>query len=196
MKVRKARSEENRSAIIAAAARLFAERGFDGIGVADITREAGLTHGGFYGHFASKQALAAEACGQAFEHSLARLARAKERTGGDFSRFLAGYLTEDHRDRRVPRCPMPAYAGEIPRQEEAVRDSFADGVENYLEAMAAWFAEGGQGDAEECRGKAIAVLSAMVGGMALARATAASDPQFSAEILAVLRRELGERAGA
>src|SRR5687768_14918347 len=73
VKVTKEQAAAHRAAIVAAAGRLFRERGFDGVGVAEITRAAGLTHGGFYGHFASKDALAAEACGQAFAESLARL---------------------------------------------------------------------------------------------------------------------------
>ncbi|WP_247896718.1 TetR/AcrR family transcriptional regulator [Azospirillum argentinense] len=73
MKVSKEKAAENRAAIVKAAGRLFRERGFDKVGVAEITKAAGLTHGGFYGHFASKDALAAEACEAAFAESLGRL---------------------------------------------------------------------------------------------------------------------------
>ena len=110
MKVTKEQAAAHRAAIVAAAGRLFRERGFAGVGVAEITRAAGLTHGGFYGHFASKDALAAEACGQAFAESLALLQARLDRPDGDLLRYLDSYLSERHRDRRDGGCPMAARA--------------------------------------------------------------------------------------
>ena len=86
MKVSKTQSAENRQAIVDAAARLYRERGLAGVGLAEISREAGFTHGGFYGRFESKDALAAEACGQALDQGLARLRDSLERHGGDAAR--------------------------------------------------------------------------------------------------------------
>src|SRR3954470_22008673 len=130
MKVTKEKAAEHRAAILKAACRLFRERGFDGVGVAEITREAGLTHGGFYGHFASKDALAAEACEYAFSAGTIRLSESAA-----LPDYVASYLTERHRDRGDGGCPMAALATQIPRQDETVEASFADGVAAYLEAM-------------------------------------------------------------
>lgn len=179
VKVSKERAAANRAAIVAAAERLFRERGFNGVGVAEITKAAGLTHGGFYGHFASKEALAAEACGEAFAKSRARAGRA-----ADLGDYLAGYLSERHRDGAETGCPMPAYATEVARQGSHVQEHFAEGVERFVERLMGLMA--GESD----RAGAIALASAMVGGMALARATAKAAPELSGEILAALREQL------
>jgi TetR/AcrR family transcriptional repressor of nem operon len=188
MKVSRETAARHRAAIVEAAARLFRERGFDGVSVAEIMRAAGLTHGGFYGHFDSKDALAAEACGHAFANSVRRLA---EGPAGDLSAYLDSYLSDDHRDRRQGGCPMAAYAGEVTRQDAAVQDEFAEGVGRYVEALAKRLPVSG-GDARE---QAITLAAALVGGLALARATAAGDPVLSQEILTALRHQLARLAG-
>jgi TetR/AcrR family transcriptional repressor of nem operon len=188
VKVSKQQAAEHRAAMVDAAARLFRERGFDGVAVAEITRAAGLTHGGFYGHFASKEALAEEACVHSFAEALELLA---ERTGvaGDLERYLDTYLSLRHRDGRGDGCPMAALAAEIPRREEGLQDRFAGGVAAYVAALADELCRAGF-VAAEARERALLTLAALVGGMALARATAAAAPDLSAEFLATLRREL------
>src|SRR4051812_19398836 len=119
MRVSKEKAAQHRAAIVAAAARLFRTRGFDGVGVAEISRAAGLTHGGFYGHFASKDALAGEACEHAFAAGIGRLSES-----GPLADYIASYLTERHRDRRDGGCPMAALATQIPRQDETVEERF------------------------------------------------------------------------
>src|SRR6218665_3237183 len=116
MKVSKAQSAENRQAILEAAARLYREHGLAGVGVAEISREAGFTHGGFYGRFESKQALAAEACEQAFAVSLPRLQASLQRHEGDARPFFQGYLSPAHRDGAGRGCPMPALAVDAARE--------------------------------------------------------------------------------
>lgn len=96
MKVSKAQAAENRQGILDAAARLYRERGLSGVGVADITRDAGLTHGGLYRHFASKDALVREACAQAFDWSIAPLEGAQDAT--DLASRVKSYLSSTHRD--------------------------------------------------------------------------------------------------
>src|SRR6218665_164160 len=98
MKVSKAQASENRQAILEAASRLYRERGVAGVGVAEISREAGFTHGGFYGHFESKEALAAEACALAFQAPLARLQDTLQKHGGDAGPYFQNYLSARHRD--------------------------------------------------------------------------------------------------
>ena len=130
MKVSKEKAAAHRAAIVDAAERLFRERGFDGVGVAEITKAAGLTHGGFYGHFASKEVLAAEACGEAFAKSRVRAARSTDLAG-----YIASYLSPRHRDRPEAGCPMPAYATEVARQGAVVQEQFVAGVDRFVEVV-------------------------------------------------------------
>src|SRR5438067_9036571 len=100
MKVSREQAAQNRERIVEAAAKLFRERGFEGIGVADLMKEAGLTHGGFYGHFSSKDDLIAEASARALTGSLALFSRVAERTPADPLPAIArAYLTRSHRDK-------------------------------------------------------------------------------------------------
>lgn len=192
MKVTKQQAAENRAAVVEAAAKLFRARGFDGVGVAEITQAAGLTHGGFYGQFKSKSALAAEACDQAFVESLDRLQARLEDPEGGVGRMLAGYLSPRHRDHPDDGCPMAAYATEVTRQDSEVQERFAAGVSEYVDALAAGLPVG---SAAERRRRALTILAAMVGGMALARATAQGNPELSAELLAGPHHELAQLAG-
>ncbi len=193
MKVTREKAAEHRAAIVTAAGRLFRERGFEGVGVAEITRAAGLTHGGFYGHFASKDALAAEACGQTLAESRALLETRMAAFDGDFGRYFASYLSLRHRDDRERGCPMAAHASEVVRQSGAVQAQFTDGVGGFIEALAERLPAGD--DPGERRRLAITMVAALVGGLALARATAVSAPELSAEILASVRTQLAGLAG-
>ena len=184
MKVSKAQSAENRQAVLDAAARLYRERGLSGVGVAEISREAGFTHGGFYGRFASKDEFAAEACALAFEAPLARLQASLEKHGGDARPYIQNYLTPRHRDDAGGGCPMPALAVDAARAQGPVPAALTEGIAAYLQALA-----GAAPDAA-AKARAIGTLSALVGGMVLARATAETAPALSAEILATLQAQL------
>lgn len=192
MKVSRAQASENRQTILETASRLYRERGFAGVGVAEITREAGFTHGGFYGHFDSKDALAAEACELAFVAPLARLQASLENNGGDASAYFQYYLRPQHRDTAALGCPMPALAADAAREQGAIPAAITQGIGAYLETMASRRPDGSVTDAPTAADKARAItsLSALVGGMVLARATAASAPALSDEILATLLPEL------
>src|SRR5271170_4176558 len=99
MKVSRAQAAENRERILDVATRLFRERGIDGIGVADLMQAAGLTHGGFYGHFKSKDDLAVQACRRAFARSAESWASVVENTSGDpLASICRQYVSERHRD--------------------------------------------------------------------------------------------------
>lgn len=190
MKVSKEKAAAHRAAMVKAAGRLFRERGFDGVGVAEITRAAGLTHGGFYGHFESKGALAAEACGAVLDMAVDRLPGGSRAVAADLGGFLDSYLTERHRDRSGDGCPMVAFASDMPRQDAALQAPFGTGLETYLAKIEALLPEHDAEGGRSRRDRAIALVSTLVGGLALSRATAKSAPELSAEILAALRREL------
>src|SRR5438270_11231178 len=115
MRMTREKAAENRARIVETAARLFREKGFDGIGLNAIMKEAGLTHGGFYGHFSSKEDLAAEA-----------VARAVERGTGWQSRytnvadFVSDYLSESHFTDRTNGCVLAALGGDVARRGEGM----------------------------------------------------------------------------
>src|SRR6476619_2991342 len=117
MKVSRQQAAQNRERIVEAAAQLFRERGFEGIGVADLMKEAGLTHGGFYGHFESKEDLMAQACTRASARSRALWTRLAERAPRDpLAEIASVYLTARHRDDPGDGCLMAALASDAARQ--------------------------------------------------------------------------------
>src|SRR3954468_13217471 len=109
-RVSQAQAQENRKRIVETAARMFRERGIAGVSVADVMAEVGLTHGGFYKQFASKDALVDEAVGLAFTEQAGRLAGFAEHDGGR-SAFLDTYLSTDHRDDPGHGCPSAGFGG-------------------------------------------------------------------------------------
>src|SRR5580698_10067964 len=109
MRVSKKQSETNRGALLQAAGRLFREKGFDGVGVAEVAKEAGLTHGALYAHFPSKDALAAEA----FSDSITQRLAGMRELPWTFEEFLDAMFSTEQRDRMADGCPMTASASEI-----------------------------------------------------------------------------------
>jgi TetR/AcrR family transcriptional repressor of nem operon len=196
MRLSKEQAARNRQAILDTAARLFRERGIDGVGVADLMKEAGFTHGGFYNHFPSKEALAAEACGLAFEAALSTLmetlAREKGRDGAALARYLDHYLSPEHRDDPGGGCPTAALAADAGRQGAPVQASYAAGIEALLEILVTHLPrlKSGRKAAEPpaAREQALRTLSEMVGALVLSRAVAEANPVLSDEILETSRR--------
>ena len=191
MKVSKAQAAENREGIVDAAARLYREKGLDGVGVAEITRDAGLTHGGLYRHFESKDALAREACLRAFEWTITPLdgLESAEEDGAPATRLRAlvhGYLSAAHRDHPGEGCPAAALAADAARAGPEMSEVFAQGVERNIQRFMSVL----QGDDAAKRNQTIVTLSSMVGALVLARAKAAGNPALSEEILATLREQL------
>lgn len=187
MKVTREKANQNRAAIVAAAEQLFRAKGFDGVGIADITRAAGLTHGGFYGHFASKDALAAEACALSFAESLERMAARARSGGGGIKAYIDAYLSPAHVTGTAPRCPMAAFSSDIVRQDGQVQARFAEGVADYIAAMAAMLP---QADAQARHDRATTLLCTLVGALSLARAVAGSDPAAADALLEQVRSDL------
>ena len=179
MKVSKAEAAQNRERIIEVAAKLFRERGFDGIGVADLMKSAGLTHGGFYGHFASKEDLMAQACARVLKDALDALHQFAERDGENaLSAFASAYLTPVHRDRPGEGCTLAALGAEVPRHGSLVRAAFTQGVRALVD-MLMRLVPGKSKCAK--REQALTIYASMVGALVLARAV--DDIEFSEEVL-------------
>ncbi len=195
MRISKAETEANRAKVLAAAARLFREKGVDGIAVSDLMKEAGLTHGGFYNHFQSKEELAAAAFDAAFDAAIERLESkiAKAGTRGRrkaLERYVERYLARETRDRPGLSCPMATLGTDAVRHGAALRREFAAGVRRYL----GLFAELMPGKGSRRRREAITTLSTLIGALTLARACAEADNDLSDEVLTAVREELGSRS--
>ena len=193
MKVTKQKSAENRAALTRAAGRLFRERGIDGVGVAEISKAAGLTHGALYAQFSSKQALAAEALAQGVARSHARMTTPTPDGPPTLHDYLGRYLSLAHRDNLAEGCAMAASASEVARQDEAVSARFAEGFEQM--AGAVQVALEGASPRADNRVRALTITAAMIGGVTVARAAAKARPDLSEEILAAMRRVLGQVGG-
>jgi TetR/AcrR family transcriptional repressor of nem operon len=193
LKVTKEKAAENRAALVQAAGRLFRERGIDGVGVAEISKEARLTHGALYAQFPSKEALAAEAFASGLKPGLEQMTADREGRSGTLTDFLDDYLSVDHRDNMAAGCPMSASASEVARQDKAVCERFAEGFEQIASAMEREL--GVSPVKAENRQRALAMMAAMIGGVAASRAVAKADPKLSNEILRAVRRIVGELGG-
>lgn len=170
MKVTREQMAENRHRILDAASRLFKDKGFGAVSVAEVMKAAGLTHGGFYGHFSSKDDLVA----QTLAHALA----ADSVGDGKFSTFLGSYLSPRHRDNAASGCPTAGLAAAIRHQTPQAQAAMTEG----LRAQIARIGEALQDlDPSDRRRAAIGSWAAMVGAVILARAI--DDPDLSDEIL-------------
>ena len=183
MKVSREQAAENRARVIEVAGRLFRERGFDGIGVADIMRGAGLTHGGFYGQFASKDDLAAQACAQTLDRSVARWTQL---AAGEapLTAIVTSYLLPSHRDAPGSGCAMSALSGGAARQPEAVRNAFTQALQSFAGVLSKLIP--GASRAARRR-KALATMAGLVGAVILSRAV--NDAGLSDEILNAAAKE-------
>jgi TetR/AcrR family transcriptional repressor of nem operon len=186
MRVSREKAAENRERIVDSASRLFREKGFDGVGIDAIMNEAGLTHGGFYGHFGSKSGLAAEAVSRALERSTK-----KQRRFTNLDDLVSDYLSERHRADRMNGCAVAALGADIARQGEGVRRVLTAYVRAQLNRFVRLLGNGTQASR---RRRAITKLAGMVGALTLARAV--DDPALSKEILAIARDAFGKERPA
>ncbi len=183
MKVSREQALENRENVVQAAARLFRERGIDGVGVAELMKSVGLTHGGFYGQFGSKEELVAEACAWAFEGSVAKWKRTAAAHPRDAAGAIADfYLAPEHRDRPGAGCAAAALAGDMAREGVHARQAFTQGVRDLVGVIAA----SKEGSESQRQRQALATFSAMLGAVVLARAV--DDAELADEILAAARQ--------
>jgi TetR/AcrR family transcriptional repressor of nem operon len=179
MRVSREQAVKNRERIIDVASREFREKGFDGIGVADVMKSAGLTHGGFYGHFASKDDLIAEACAASMDRSAEKWSKLAEASPDEaFAAITNSYLLKAHRDDKATGCTIAALAPDIARQSRPVRTRFTEGTRALLNILAK--AIPAQSEAAN-RERALATMAGLVGTLMLSRAV--DDPEFADEIL-------------
>jgi len=186
MRYSKDHKSETRDRIVQTAARRFREDGVEAVGVAALMADAGLTHGGFYAHFPSKEALVAAACAEGFSQNGARLRRTVERhpAGERVAALADAYLSPAHRDNPGQGCAAAAIGAEIARHPAETRAAFTQGLQGLLRlAEDALRADGGDPAA------APQAVNAMVGALIMAR-TAADDPVLSDSLLEAGRRTL------
>jgi TetR/AcrR family transcriptional repressor of nem operon len=175
--------DKTRAAIVEATAQRIAAGGFEAAGVASIMAEVGLTHGGFYAHFKSRDALLAAAVGRLFERGVETLTRLEEKYGESaLGRYLDFYLSPRHRDDAGGGCPIPALAAEARNAAPVVKAAFDAGLEQLADKLSGMMP--GKGG----RKAAVALLAEMGGVVALARAM--GDAKASGELLAGKRKAL------
>lgn len=184
--------EETRKRVVKAAAGAVRARGPDGVSVAEIMKEAGLTHGGFYAHFASKDDLLAEAIGEAFRQSRRHMPLYDAALADDaaLEAFVDRYVSAAHRDHPETGCVIAAMSSHIPRQAAPVREVFDRGVMGLVGGISARLT---RTPAEDREGLAASLLAEASGAVALARAVA--DPELSDRLLAQSRRRIKARMG-
>jgi TetR/AcrR family transcriptional repressor of nem operon len=184
--------QETRARVLKVAAKALREKGPDKLGVADVMRAAGLTHGGFYAHFPSKEAFLTESLNEVFAQSGERMKGLVEGLGprGALSAYIDYYVSKSHRDNPASGCPIVALNSDLPRQPKKFRAAFDAGVKRLTEKLATWITAIGIEDADKV---AVSVLSAMVGAVALSRAV--SDPNLSNELLDAARAGIKARLG-
>ncbi|WP_460372998.1 TetR family transcriptional regulator [Pseudomonas sp. Tul1A2] len=183
MRVTKAQAQANREHIVETASVLFRERGFDGVGVADLMAAAGFTHGGFYKHFGSKADLMSEASANSLARSLAGAETL------DVQGFIDAYVSKEHRDGRGNGCTMAALCGDAARQSDDVKTAFADGIERTLQTLGDKYPTGPDAASGEGRVKMIDMLARAVGAIILSRACP-DDSALADEILVVCHAEM------
>ena len=183
MRVTKAQAQENRARIVQTASTLFRERGYDGVGVADLMGAAGFTHGGFYKHFKSKSDLMAESAAWG-------LSRTSALAGGmEAADFVKRYVSREHRDAAGDGCTLAALCGDAARQPEAVKSEFAAGIEGLLATLDADDVGSGASDRRKLRSRLIDMLAHSVGAVMLSRACPDGSP-LAEEILRTCRKEI------
>jgi TetR/AcrR family transcriptional repressor of nem operon len=193
MKVSRIQEAENHERILDVATRLFRERGIDGIGVSDLMKAAGLTHGGFYGHFKSKEDLVAQACGRAVARMRQNWINVIDQATGDPLEALAStYLTPKHRDGAGRGCAVAALGPEVARQGPTARRAITDELRPFLDYLSRVLPGSSAGIRRQ---RAINTYASLVGALVVSRVV--DDPVLSNEVLdavaATMRNSLPER---
>lgn len=189
MKVTKEQSELNRQALLDAAARLFKQHGIDGVGVADICKAAGLTHGALYKHFTDKQDLAAQAFAHSFRKGFDKTTKADSGKTPTLATYLDQYLSRRVRDDQAAGCPVVTSACDTGRQSEAVSQSYTAGFLELREGLQAVLDPEGKDPA-----KATLAVAALIGAMAISRGVAKTDAALANEVLKQVRQQIEQLA--
>lgn len=187
MKKSRAETAETRQRIVEVAARAFRERGIQSTGLADVMAEAGLSHGGFYRHFDSKDHLVAEAGAVALRSMVDSLEASADGFDGKEGQraIIDAYLSDWHRDNAADGCPLAGMGSELVRADDQTREVMADGFNELVDTLAK---RAGNRRRDTARSDAVFAVAAMVGAMTLARIVA--DPDASAAILEDVRKHL------
>lgn len=185
MRVSRVQAEANREAVINVASRLFREHGFDGIGLKDLMKGAGLTQGGFYKQFQSKDDLAALASRRAMESATRRWSSVAASSSGPLQAVVDLYLSAGHRGETGDGCPLVALGSDAARQSPEVRTPFQDGIKAHLQVLEELMPNEGEPNVAE---KAMVVLSLMVGAVTLSRIV--TDEAMSDRLLEAASREV------
>jgi len=183
---------ETHAKIVKMAAKKLRERGLDGIGVAELMDGAGLTVGGFYKHFESREALVAEALTSIESVWRDEIETAREKGTSDtkiYGELLERYLSEPHRDHPGKGCLFAALAPDIARSGKPVREAATERFERGLSLLGGLF-----GESKDARAHAIFAFSAMVGAVSLARMV--NDEALSKELLSTVAKALKKKANA
>ncbi|MBR1209686.1 TetR/AcrR family transcriptional regulator [Bradyrhizobium sp. JYMT SZCCT0180] len=193
MRYSKEHKQETHARIVKKASVRLREKGAHGIGVADLMKEAGLTHGGFYAHFDSREALVIEAFAYAMDRSTERWRKVADETPPDkrLATIVENYLTPVHRDDPGHGCAIPTLGAEIARESAKTRKAFATKLEAMIDMMADQILDVPR---KVARKQAVAALATMMGTLVLSRI--AGNGEFSDEILSAGREAVLGRAAA
>jgi TetR/AcrR family transcriptional repressor of nem operon len=193
MRYSKEHKQETHARIVKKASVRLREKGAHGIGVADLMKEAGLTHGGFYAHFDSREALVIEAFAYAMDRSTERWRKIAEQTPQDkrLASIVDTYLSPVHRDDPGHGCAVPTLGAEIARESPKTRRAFAAKLDQMIDMMADQILDVPR---KAARKQAIAALTTMMGTLVLSRI--AGSGEFSDEILGAGREAVLGRAAA
>lgn len=198
MRVSRTQAAENRETVINVASRLFRAHGFDGIGLKDLMKGAGLTQGAFYKQFASKEDLAAQASRRAWESAFNRWSAAVSAEPEDpIGAVMAFYLSMGHRDEKMDGCPLVALGSDAARQSPEVKASFEAGVKAILDVLGRSIAQtngsepnGSDAKGSDAKSEAMAILSTMVGALTLSRVV--NDPDLAQAFLDAAAKQIRE----
>jgi TetR/AcrR family transcriptional repressor of nem operon len=197
--ITKQQATENREAIVTAADGLFREHGVDAVGLNELMGAAGLTRGGFYNHFASKNALVDTVLAKAMADGLDNLDRAittaQARGSDPLTERIDWYLSPEHRADIEHGCPNSSFAGDARRMDPPARARYAKGLAANLDRLTQTIHTSGLSERER-RARAIALFSEMAGALLLSRAIADADPALADEILESARTDLHNRTDA
>jgi TetR/AcrR family transcriptional regulator, transcriptional repressor for nem operon len=189
-RIPKTRKEATHERIVEVAARAIRRNGYDGAGVADVMKEAGLTHGGFYAHFGSRESMLAEAADRAGADTVALLTRVASNAPQDeaLQALLRAYLSDAHVAQAETGCPLAALGSEMPRQSPDVRRAATRRIKELIDLVARQMPGWGQPGAHE---DALATVATRVGAVLLARAV--DDPQLSDAVRAAALKHLSPK---
>ena len=187
MKRSKQETAETRKRILETAASEFRRNGIDGTGLVDLMAAAGLTHGGFYRHFDSKDQLVTESCAAAVDSVVESLTTAVSKKGkrSGLEAVAASYLAKEHRDNSSSGCPFAALGSELARSDDTTRAAATEGFLKLVDVIAAQFT---RARPDVAKGRALVALSTMIGAVTMSRLV--TDPELSSAILRQTEKHL------